>query len=109
MAVIDISMDYPTDCWDCKNRINEISDDYGSRCECSRTGTKIDLLLHQKPSDCPLKEVPSGKWIRHNARFGGGTDHIECSYCGTWYQVWNMPRNSYCPNCGAKMVEKNEN
>ena len=44
----------------------------------------------------------SGKWIRHDSKFGEGTNHRECSNCGTWFN-WDMPRNSYCPNCGAKM------
>lgn len=57
MAVIDTSMKFPSDCWECENRINETSNDYGSWCECCRTGTKINLLLHEKPSDCPLKST----------------------------------------------------
>ena len=63
----------------------------------------LDIL--GKPSDCPLKEVPSGKWIDHK-------DEHQCSHCKEIIIVspdyWNDAEYEYCPNCGAKMVEPQE-
>lgn len=46
-----------------------------------------------------LKEQVStkktGHWIMHEK-------HRECSECTVWLPK-DMPRNSFCPNCGAKM------
>lgn len=45
-----------------------------------------------------------GKWIEHNqTTVDGSRDYIECSCCKVWFGKWKMPRNSYCPNCGAEM------
>lgn len=40
-------------------------------------------------------EQKTGHWILHDR-------HRECAKCGVWLTK-DMPRNSYCPNCGAKM------
>ena len=37
-----------------------------------------------------------GKWVEH-------PNYIECPYCKVWFLKDYMPRNSYCPNCGAKL------
>ncbi len=37
----------------------------------------------------------TGHWIMHDR-------HRECSECGVWL-LKDMPRNSYCPNCGCRM------
>ena len=44
----------------------------------------------------PTAEPKAGKWIEH-------PNHIECPNCKVWFLKKHMPRNSYCPNCGAKM------
>ncbi|MCR5059717.1 MAG: hypothetical protein K6A80_01665 [Saccharofermentans sp.] len=49
-------------------------------------------------------QVPSGKWIYHK----GLSEHRECSNCKVWLD-WSLVRNSYCPNCGAKMEEATKN
>lgn len=44
--------------------------------------------------------VKRGEWIKHeNPK---GVFSRECSECKCWFP-WDMPRNSFCPNCGAKM------
>lgn len=50
--------------------------------------------------DLPSVTQKSGKWIMHER-------HRECSECGV-YLPKDMPRNSYCPNCGCRMVEPQE-
>lgn len=42
-----------------------------------------------------LEQEKRGYWIMHDR-------HRECSNCKVWL-IKDMPRNSYCPNCGAKM------
>lgn len=44
----------------------------------------------------PTTEPKVGRWIEH-------PNHIECPNCKVWFLKKYMPRNSYCPNCGAKM------
>ena len=51
----------------------------------------VEMLYSITPSE------KVGRWIMHE-------NHRECSHCNVWLQK-DMPRNSYCPNCGAKMVE----
>ena len=54
-----------------------------------------------------LEEVPSvertGEWIKHHTN---GIEDLECSECGCWFLHDYLVRNSYCPNCGARMVSE---
>ena len=43
-------------------------------------------------------EQKIGHWIEHKH---GGIEHIECSECGIWFLKADLPRKSYCPNCGS--------
>lgn len=52
--------------------------------------TYFDGAFHL-PSYQPI----TGHWILHDK-------HRECSRCRVWLPK-DMPRNSYCPNCGRKM------
>ena len=62
--------------------------------------------------DCPLKEVPSGKWI--DVYKGSLIDEYRCSNCNSNPPTkkvgitWGWDFTNYCPNCGAKMVEPQE-
>lgn len=47
-------------------------------------------------------EPVHGEWIKHEK--SKGVFSRECSVCGCWFSWDGMPRNSYCPNCGAKMT-----
>lgn len=49
----------------------------------------------------PVTPKPNtGHWIKHEHN---GIGHIECSECLCWFLEAHLLRNSYCPNCGAKM------
>jgi len=50
--------------------------------------------------DAIKQKRPQGEWIYHK----GLSESRECSNCGVWLD-WDLVRNSYCPNCGAKMWE----
>ena len=47
-------------------------------------------------NNIPTAEPKVGKWVEH-------PNHIERPYCKVWFLKDYMPRNSYCPNCGAKL------
>lgn len=42
-------------------------------------------------------------WIEHKYN---GMEYIECPKCLSWFLRMHLTRNSYCPNCGAKMQAK---
>ena len=50
----------------------------------------------------PEQEPKIGHWIEHEHN---GILHIECSECSSWFLRAHLLRNSYCPNCGCRMVE----
>lgn len=50
-----------------------------------------------------IKSERHGEWIKHENP--EGVFSRECSECKCWFP-WDMPRNSFCPNCGAKMDKK---
>ena len=51
------------------------------------------------------QEPKTGHWIEHKHN---GISHIECSECLSWFLQAHLLRNSYCPNCGAKMESEDE-
>jgi len=52
-----------------------------------------------KVESADVVPVVHGRWIPRKTDYNL---YRECSACKVWL-LWNMPRNSYCPNCGAKM------
>lgn len=51
----------------------------------------------------PVTPQPkSGEWIVHEKPYG--IRYLECPYCNIWYLNEHLIRNSFCPNCGAKMI-----
>jgi uncharacterized paraquat-inducible protein A len=53
-----------------------------------------------------LEERKVGKWIYHEKSISTGFKNMrECSCCHCYFR-WEMPRNSYCPNCGAEMEDE---
>ena len=96
MAVIISDMEHmPKDCSEC----------YINACGfCNLTGNCIEQNIddNTRADDCPLKEVPSGKWIKEDR------GHVEytavCSVCGET-EFWSE-RSKDCPSCGALMVEE---
>ena len=100
MGVLIRGIKMPTACEDC------FFADYLHN-DCRATGNYILRKKdEEKPSWCPLIEVPSadvveirhGKWEQGDLPTYGG---YKCSLCGestTHYKA------NFCPNCGATMV-----
>ena len=63
---------------------------------------KDSTTLEYEWLDYP-SERERGEWIRHENP--PGVFSRECSNCMCWFP-WDMPRNSFCPNCGADMRPK---
>jgi hypothetical protein len=51
------------------------------------------------------QEQKTGHWIKHEQN---GIGHIECSECLAWFLEPHLLRNSYCPNCGARMESEEQ-
>lgn len=52
--------------------------------------------------DCPLVEVPHGKWVLKTFNDGYGEYQLyECDQCGA--VTAQRKSKNYCHNCGAKM------
>lgn len=64
--------------------------------------TKEQIKLINDTIDKAIEALKpeTGHWIMHQ-------DHRECSECGV-YLLKDMPRNSYCPNCGTRMTESED-
>lgn len=58
---------------------------------------EMGAWLHRRDERLLSERVAekTGRWIMHEK-------HRECSECTVWLPK-DMPRNSFCPNCGAKM------
>jgi len=61
-----------------------------------------DLL--DKVTFAPTEDVRPfvrGRWIHHKASISTGFKELrECSNCKCFFR-WDMPRNTFCPNCGS--------
>ena len=55
--MVQIDMEMPEKCQQCIFHIKEMYTDLGWYCNCALTETRINLLLHNRSDDCPLKEV----------------------------------------------------
>lgn len=66
--------------------------------------TVVLYAISETPSVTPQSKTEQGThakkghWIEHKH---GGIEHIECSECGIWFLKADLPRKSYCPNCGS--------
>lgn len=61
---------------------------------------RICMSLDALPSVQP--KANTGRWILHEMQRAR-----ECSACKIWMNI-DMPRNSFCPNCGADMRGEEE-
>ena len=92
MSVLIPDMEMPEECFYCPLR---------DSCEHS-------INLSHRPSDCPLISVveqKTGKWTEDSISWP--TDKwviygFKCSECGRISSF----NSSYCPNCGARMVDE---
>ena len=76
----------------------------GVRCRACGIGDTIDMI-----EDAPTVDavpVRHGKWV--NAPLCGN-DYCRCSNCGSWHNIHANLRGEinfkYCPNCGARMED----
>lgn len=79
------------------------SDGLGSVFYGYEQGVKFANAVNNLPS--VTSQPKTGHWIEHKHN---GIEHIECSECLTWFLRSHLLRNSYCPNCGKKMVQPQE-
>ena len=95
--------------YDCDHGID------GSAFECPGFETDecfklADEIRHEWQSTKDLPSVQpkpkTGHWIVHEKPHG--IKYLECPYCNIWYLNDHLIRNSYCPNCGARMVDPQE-
>ena len=94
MIQIDIPM--PTNCEECDERgIRQLLWCRLIHSGCANCG---------RHPNCPLKEVPSGKWIENAPQYDMLNPQYVCSECGNAH----TRITPYCENCGAKMVEPQE-
>ena len=61
---------------------------------------EVKECLETLPPVTPQPKM--GRWIEH---INNGMQYIECPKCSSWFLRMYLTRNSYCPNCGAKMQE----
>ncbi len=67
---------------------------------------KLECLLTAVRNAVEIEDIKPklGNWIIHEKPHG--IRYLECPYCNIWYLNEHLIRNSYCPNCGARMVEE---
>lgn len=63
----------------------------------------VYAIIEQFPA-ADVIPVVHGRWIHDGHRINGGIDWCHCSECGKSDNF--CARTNYCPNCGAKMDEK---
>ena len=92
-VIIDIEM--PKRCLDCQLMGRE-----KMYCQLHpRKDLNVIRVVSEKPDWCPLKEVPTGKWINRGIQW-------ECSECHYRVTAWNNTK--YCPNCSANMENEKQ-
>ena len=102
-----MEMEMPRNCWECEfNKSTFDRMDF-----CTLTNKQYNWGLSERPSDCPLIEVPEdvqpvkhGRW--EEVQWIGGVVY-SCSVCGRcapWKELTtDQVCTEYCPDCGAKM------
>lgn len=73
------------------------------------SGRTVDVNdIESLPPVIPSR--PTGRWIKHENNAAGICMRVswECSECRVWLGCEYFVRRSYCPNCGAYMVERED-
>ena len=89
---------------DANNLIEEIREERCYNCrnfkdmKCDYCSTADYIYMIEDMPAADVAPVRHGRWKRYGKNLG------ECSECGEIVSV----RNNYCPNCGAKMDEKED-
>ena len=77
--------------------VDAVADVYYNTPDINLSCEKFEAAI-LKIQSADVAPVCHGRWKRYGKNLG------ECSECGEIVSV----RNNYCPNCGAKMDEKEE-
>nr|DAL97885.1 MAG TPA: zinc-ribbon containing domain protein [Caudoviricetes sp.] len=86
----------------CKPCKAEKKDHNGCWCRACWVDDMLDEVECFQIAD--VAPVVHGRWIHDGQRINGGIDWCHCSECGKSDNF--CARTNYCPNCGAKMDEK---
>lgn len=70
----------------------------------TETDAAVVLRMIDDAPAADVAPVVHGRWIHDGQRINGGIDWCHCSECGKSDNF--CARTNYCPNCGAKMDEK---
>lgn len=78
---------------------NGFSDTYDKAC--------IIGVIEEQPT---IEERKTGRWIWDSlvCTSGGSYGVLRCSECGYYYERVGFWPRRYCPNCGARMEDKDE-
>ena len=104
--MIQIDMDMPKSCFECDKTYKWKKD---GKVQCPHINMpSISSNTTNRPSYCPLKEVPTGHWIFDKERLGYWIS--TCSECGHIFhgneELIYKPK--FCANCGAKMESEDK-
>ena len=109
--MIQIDMKMPRKCKECPMCM-EVRDTFAY---CMLLGFQLKLTeLDLKDGYCPLKEVPTGKWICESK--GRNYADYHCSVCGQKLSLCGQDIHErmtegyslYCDRCGSRMVEEQQ-
>lgn len=109
----------PQPCEDCVSRqgvldVINFEDEWLFDAKSHNADTKIAFSaikskISELPSVTPQQKI--GRWIFHEP-FDNGRKNcnecIECSQCHTWFGHDCYAKTPYCPKCGAKMIESED-
>ena len=99
---------------DANNLIEEIREERCYNCrnfkdmKCDYCGTADYIYMIEDMPTADVAPVVHGQWETNSDR----PDSLICSVCKCGFDMWKHDPHNCCPNCGAKMDEKendNEN
>ena len=100
MSILIRDMEMPKNCYDC------FAEAFGYcralKYNPSEPNFRAISDSMTRREDCPLIELPRGKW---SGKWNWIGFNIECSECGAMPNFDSTePLYNFCPNCGAKMT-----
>lgn len=106
--MVMIDMDMPQSCEECPfGYVNYVTNFDGCElmdCLPNSPDCSAYTPIGQRDKNCPLREVPKGKWISLDDFRGKYNDYgFKCSECDEHIDY----EASFCPNCGAYMGKEN--
>ena len=85
----------------CKPCKAEGKDHNGCWCRACWVDDMLDEVDYFQPA-ANVAPVVHGRWETNSDR----PDSLICSVCKCGFDMWKHDPHNYCPNCGAKMDEK---